>query len=133
MISAFLTVLATALSLLVVDIIFKGVSIANFPAAMLAALVIGLINGSVKPVFSALSLPINIVTLGAFSLVVNGFCFWLASILVPGFAVSGLAAFIVAPVILSLTNTLINNYFIEKNLVLNSGGGIDSKTNLPSR
>lgn len=131
MISAFLTVLATALSLLVVDIIFPGVSIANFPAAMIAAVVVGLINGSVKPVFSALSLPINIVTLGAFSLVVNGFCFWLASVVVPGFAVRGLVAFIAAPVILSLTNTLINNYFVEKNLALNASGSIN-KTNLPS-
>ncbi|AFZ02270.1 phage holin family protein [Calothrix sp. PCC 6303] len=131
MISVFLTVLATALSLLVVDIIFPGVSIANFPAAMIAAVVVGLINGSVKPIFSTLSLPINIVTLGAFSLVVNGFCFWLASVVVPGFAVRGLVAFIAAPVILSLTNTLINNYFVEKNLALNSGGSIN-KTNLPS-
>jgi putative membrane protein len=132
MVSTFLTVLATALSLLVVDIIFPGVVIANFPAAMLAAVVVGFINGSVKPIFSALSLPINIVTLGAFSLVVNGFCFWLASVIVPGFAVRGLAAFIVGPVILSLTNTLINNYFAEKNPALNSTDNMNRKVNLPS-
>jgi putative membrane protein len=132
MISPLLTVIATALSLLVVDIIFPGVAIANFPAAMIAAVVVGFINGSVKPIFSTLSLPINILSLGAFSLVVNGFCFWLASVIVPGFAVHGLAAFIVGPVILSLTNTLINNYFVEKNLALNSGESINSKANLPS-
>jgi putative membrane protein len=131
MISTFLTVLATALSLLVVDIIFPGVAIANFPAAMIAAVVVGFINGSVKPIFSTLSLPINIATLGAFSLVVNGFCFWLASVIVPGFAVRGLAAFLVGPVILSLTNTLINNYFVEKNLALSSSN-VNSKANLPS-
>lgn len=114
MLSSFLTILGTALSLLVVDIIFSGVNIANFPAAMVAALVIGLINSGVKPVISLISLPINILSLGAFSLVINGLCFWLASLFVPGFKVGGLLAFILAPVLLSLVNTFLSNYFAEK-------------------
>ena len=64
--ATFLTAIATALSLLIVDLVVPGVNIANFPAAMIAALVIGLINGSVKPVLSTLSLPLNFLTLGAF-------------------------------------------------------------------
>ena len=114
MLGSFLTILATALSLLVVDIIFSGVNIANFPAALVAAFVIGLVNTGVKPVISLLSLPLNILSLGAFSLVVNGLCFWLASLFVPGFKVAGLLAFIVAPVILSFVNTFISKYFAEK-------------------
>ena len=114
MLGSLLAILATALSLLVVDIIFSGVSIANFPAALIAAAVIGVINAGVKPVISLLSLPINILSLGAFSLVINGLCFWLASLLVPGFRVAGLIAFIVAPIILSLVNTFLNKYFAEK-------------------
>lgn len=114
MLGTLLTLLATALSLLVVDIIFPGVNLANFPAAMLAAAAIGVVNGVARPVLSILSLPINILSLGAFSLVVNGFCFWLASLFVPGFYVSGLLAFILAPVILSAVNTFLNNYFGEK-------------------
>lgn len=114
MLGSFLTILATALSLLVVDIIFPGVNLANFPAAMVAALVIGVVNAGVKPVISLLSLPLNILSLGAFSLVVNGLCFWLASLLVPGFRVAGLIAFIVAPIILSLVNTFISKYFAER-------------------
>lgn len=115
MLGTLLTLLATALSLLVVDIIFTtGVNLANFPAAMVAALVIGIFNSSVKPILSILSLPINILSLGAFTLVINGFCFWLASLFVPGFQVHGLIAFLVAPVILSLVNTFISNYFAEK-------------------
>jgi putative membrane protein len=113
--ATFLTALATALSLLIVDIIFPGVDIANFPAALIAALVIGLINSSVKPVISTLSLPLTFVTLGGFSLIVNGICFWLVSVLVPGFRVEGIIAFILAPVVLSLANTLISKYFTEKN------------------
>ncbi len=117
MLGTFLTILATALSLLVVDIIFPGVSIANFPAALIAAASIGIINAAVKPVISLLSLPFNILTLGGFSLVVNGLCFWLASLFVPGFRVAGLIAFLVGPVILSSTNTLIGKYFGEKGLL----------------
>ena len=114
MLRTLLTLLATALSLLVVDIIFPGVDLANFPAAMLAAVVIGIMNSSVRPFLSLLSLPINILSLGSFTLVINGLCFWLASLFVPGFKVTGLLAFIIAPVVLSLTNTFLDNYFAEK-------------------
>jgi putative membrane protein len=114
MLGKLLTIVATALSLLVVDILFKGVYLANFPAAMIAAVVIGIVNVAIKPILSLLSLPVTILTLGAFSLVVNGLCFWLAAVLVPGFKVSGLLAFILAPVVLSVVNTLIGNYFTER-------------------
>jgi putative membrane protein len=65
-------------------------------------------------VLSALSLPITFLTLGAFSLVVNGLCFWLAALLVPGFTMHGLLAFVLSPVILSTATTFLNNYFVEK-------------------
>lgn len=111
-----LNTLIAALSLLIVDIVVPGVTLANFPAAMLAGVAIGFVNGAVKPVLSLLSLPINFLTLGAFSLVVNGFCFWLASLLVPGFAVSGLLAFILGPIVMSLGTTFLNSYFADKRL-----------------
>lgn len=114
MLGTLLTLLATALSLLVVDIIFPGVDLANFPAALIAAIAIGAVNSFIKPVISALSLPLNYLSLGAFSLVVNGLCFWLAAVAVPGFRVSGLLAFILAPVILSVVNTFLSKYFAEK-------------------
>lgn len=114
MLGSLLTLLATALSLLVVDIIFPGVNLANFPAALIAAVAIGVVNASVRPVLSFLSLPLNFLSLGSFSLVVNGLCVWLASIFVPGFRVSGILAFILAPVILSLVNTFLSNYFVER-------------------
>ncbi len=110
----FLNTLITALSLLIVDIIVPGVNLANFPAAILAGVAIGFVNGAVRPVLSFLSLPINFLTLGAFSLIVNGICFWLASLLVPGFTVSGLLAFILGPVVLSLGTTFLNSYFASK-------------------
>jgi putative membrane protein len=116
MLSFLITTLTTALGLLVVDLAIPGVTIATFPAALLAAVSIGLVNGFVKPVLSALSLPITFLTLGSFSLVVNGLCFWLASLFVPGFAVHGFLAFILAPVVLSLATTFLNKYFAEKGI-----------------
>ncbi|NDJ23762.1 phage holin family protein [Nostoc sp. B(2019)] len=132
MLTPFLTALATALSLLIVDLVVPGVNIANFPAAMIAALVVGLINGSVKPVLSALSLPLNFLSFGAFSLVINGLCFWLAAVLVPGFSVNGIIGFLLGPVILTFANTFINNYFVEKNL-LSSSSDVKTQGELPSR
>ncbi|MHC5597424.1 MAG: phage holin family protein [Nostoc sp.] len=131
MLTPLLTALATALSLLIVDLVVPGVNIANFPAALIAALVIGLINGSVKPVLSALSLPLNFLSFGAFSLIVNGLCFWLAAVLVPGFAVRGIIGFLLGPVILTFANTFINNYFVERSLL--TGSGVKSQSELTSR
>lgn len=110
-----LTTIATALSLLVTDLAVPGVDVATFPAAIIAGLVLGLVNSTIKPVLATLSLPINLLTLGLFSLVVNGLCFWLASILVPGFGVHGLIAFIAGPIVLSLVNTFLSRYFAERN------------------
>lgn len=109
-----LTTLITALNLLIADLLLPGVVLANFPAAIVAAISIGFVNAFVKPVVSLLSLPVTILTLGAFSLVVNGFCFWLASVFVPGFAVHGFLAFVLGPIVLSLGTTFLGNYFVEK-------------------
>ncbi|MTJ06213.1 phage holin family protein [Anabaena sp. UHCC 0204] len=118
MLGYFFIALATALSLLIVDLVVPGVNIANFPSALIAAAVIGLINSGIKPTLTTLSLPLTYLTLGGFSLVVNGICFWLASILVPGFQVQGFLAFLLGPVVLSLANTFLSKYFAEKGLEL---------------
>jgi putative membrane protein len=110
------TTLATALGLLIVDLTVPGVDIANFPAAMLAAVAVGGVNSTIRPVLSLLSLPINFLSLGLFSLLVNGFCFWLAALFVPGFTATGLLAFLLGPVILSFGSTFLNNYFADKKI-----------------
>jgi len=114
LIGSALTVLATALSLLVVDIVFPGIDLSTFPAALVGGGAIGIVNAVIKPVISLLSLPLTFLSLGAFSLIVNGFCLWLASLLVPGFKVAGPLAFILAPILLSFVNTLLGKYFAGK-------------------
>lgn len=114
-----LTTLTTALSLLVVDFFVPGVAIATFPVAIGAALSIGFINSAIKPVVNLFSLPITFLSLGSFYLVINGFCFWMATLLVPGFTVHGLFSFLIAPIALSMVSTLLTQFFISK--------GIDKK------
>lgn len=118
MIGILLTWLTTALSLLVVDLVVPGVDFAtdNFVIPLLAAIAIGLVNSGIRPILRLLSLPLTFLSFGLFSLVVNGLCFWLASVLVPGFYVSGILGFILGPVVLSLVSTFLNRYFAEKDL-----------------
>ncbi|MBW4465962.1 MAG: phage holin family protein [Pegethrix bostrychoides GSE-TBD4-15B] len=128
MLGYFLTTLVTALSLLIVDLTVPGVDITSFPSALIAGVAIGLVNALIKPVLSLLSLPVTFLTLGLFSFVVNGICFWLASVLAPGFIVQGVVAIILGPVILSLISTLLNKYFGERGFGLlgSSEKAIDS-------
>ena len=79
--------LISAASVYLVAYIVPGVSIDNAWTALIAALVIGLINALVRPILLFLTLPINILTLGLFTLVINALMFWLASSVVKGFTV----------------------------------------------
>lgn len=78
-----------AVGLLVVAYILPGIVVASFWSAMWAALVLGLINMLVKPLFVLLTLPITIVTVGLFLFVINALLFWLAGSILKGFQVNG--------------------------------------------
>jgi putative membrane protein len=112
--SILLSGIATALSLLVVDLIVPGVTITTLTAAAIAAVSVGVVNAFVRPILQTVTMPINVISFGAFSLIVNGLCLWLASLVVPGFYVSGLIGFLVGPLVLSAVNTFIGNYFDKK-------------------
>ena len=78
-----------AVALLVVAYLLPGISVASFGSALMAALVLGLLNMLVKPVLVLLTLPITIVTLGLFLIVLNALLFWFAGTVLRGFQVSG--------------------------------------------
>ncbi len=84
--------LLSAAALLTVAYLYSGVVISSFGAAMLAALVMGLLNAVVRPILVVLTLPVTVVTLGLFLFVINALMFWAASGLLAGFAVSGFVA-----------------------------------------
>jgi len=78
-----------ALSLIVVASVVPGVAVRSFPIAILAAVVIALVNALIRPFIELLSLPITILTFGLFSLVINALMFGLAAWFTPGFTVDG--------------------------------------------
>lgn len=78
-----------AVALLAVTWLVPSIQVSGFGAALVAALVLGLINTLVRPVLVFLTLPITVLTLGLFYLVLNALLFWLASALLPGFAIDG--------------------------------------------
>lgn len=78
-----------AVALLIVAYILPGITVASFWSALIAALVLGLLNTLVKPLLVLLTLPITIVTLGLFLLVLNALVFWFVGSILRGFQVEG--------------------------------------------
>lgn len=66
-----------------------SIHVASFGSALLAALILGLVNALVRPVLLVLTLPVTLLTLGLFIFVLNGLMFWLAGSLIEGFVVAG--------------------------------------------
>lgn len=112
--SLFLSGLATALSLLVVDLVVPGVRIETITAAAIAAVAVGLVNAFIKPILQMVALPITVLSFGFFALVVNGLCLWFSSLAVPGFYITGIIGFLLGPVVLSFVSTTLSNYLDKK-------------------
>lgn len=77
-----------AAALMVVAHFYPGIAIANFTTAIIAAVVIGLLNCTIRPILGILALPITILTLGLFTFVLNAAMFWLASKFLGGFHIT---------------------------------------------
>jgi putative membrane protein len=100
--------LLLASALLLVAHLYSGVAVASFGAAMIAALVIGLLNTLVRPVLVLLTLPVTLVTLGLFLFVINALMFWAAAEFLEGLQVSGFGAALVGSVLYSLCAMVID-------------------------
>ena len=110
MFKSFIKWVLFALALILVAKMTPGVEISGFLAALIAAVVIGFINIFIKPVITILTLPINILTLGLFTLIINAVLFALAAVLVPGFSVGGFIPALVGSILFSILSMLINMY-----------------------
>jgi putative membrane protein len=76
--------------------------VANFTAALLAAVVIGFANVLVKPILVILTLPITLLTLGLFLLVINGLLFWFVGHLLQGFSVNSVLTGVIGALVYSV-------------------------------
>jgi putative membrane protein len=101
--------LLSAAALLAVGYLYSGVVIGSFGAAMVAALVIGLLNTIVRPVLVVLTLPVTVVTLGLFLFVINALMFWGAAGVLDGFAVRGFGAALLGSLIYSVLGMVVDS------------------------
>lgn len=101
--------LLVAFLLLLVEKIVPGVAIEGLYVAIIAAVVLGLLNAIVRPILVILTLPISIVTLGLFIFVINAGLFMFAASFLEGFAVEGFWAALLASVLVSIGSTIGNS------------------------
>lgn len=105
-----LRTLIAMLGLFLASRILPGVTIAGTGTFILAALLLGLVNGVVRPIAFVLTLPITIVTLGLFLFVLNAAMFGLVAALLDNFSVSGFWSAVFGAIIVSITSTVASWY-----------------------
>ncbi|GAB2544798.1 phage holin family protein [Gracilibacillus alcaliphilus] len=99
-----------ALVLMLLDYLFAGFFIDGFWIALLASVILSVLNMIVKPILVVLTLPITIVTLGLFLLVINAVTLWLTQIILGSyFVIEGFGIAIISAIIISILNTFINS------------------------
>ena len=100
--------LLLAAALLLVAYLYPGVTVTNFGAAMIAALLLGLLNAVVRPLLVLLTLPVTLLTLGLFLFVINALMFWAAASVLDGFSVTGFGAALLGSLIYSIAGMVID-------------------------
>ena len=91
-------------AIIITAYLLPGVAVEGFLAALVTALILGLINAIIRPVLILLTLPLNILTLGLFTLVINALLIMLAATIVPGFAVQGFWWALLFGIVLAIVN-----------------------------
>ncbi len=99
------------IALLLVAYLFHGIVITNVISLILAVIVISFINVYVKPILLILTLPINILTIGIFTFIINGLLFALAAFIVPGFAIMDFSTAVFGSVFYSIFSIFLNALF----------------------
>lgn len=101
----------SAIALLITSRLVNGFDLKDFKGAMIASLVIGFLNAIIRPILFILTLPINILTLGLFTFVLNGIILRIAAGILPSFKIDGWITAIKAAVILMIVQLLLNLVF----------------------
>ncbi|NMC35769.1 phage holin family protein [Candidatus Beckwithbacteria bacterium] len=99
----------SALAVFATAYLLSGVTVDGFLTALIVALVLGIINAILKPILLILTLPINILTLGLFTFVINAALVLLASHLISGFAVAGFFWALLFSFVVSVINSLLGS------------------------
>ncbi len=101
--------LISALSLVIVANVIRGFQLSGFGAALIAAIVVGFVNGTLGFILKLITFPLSIITLGLFWFVINALMLKLAAALVPGFRIDGFLPAFLGAIVLSLVNMVLQH------------------------
>jgi putative membrane protein len=113
MIQLLLVWLINAVALIAVAYLMPGVSVASFTTALVAALVLGLVNAVIRPLLVLLTLPVTIITLGLFIFVLNGLLFWFVGSFIQGFVVAGFWPGVFGAIVFSLISWFLSALLLK--------------------
>jgi putative membrane protein len=105
-----LNILLTGIAVAIADYVIPGVALNSFVTALVAGVILGLVNALIRPIVLVLTLPINVLTFGLFTFVINALMIMLVAAVVPGFAVGGFWSALLFSVIVSLLKMMFNAY-----------------------
>jgi putative membrane protein len=100
--------LVNTVALVAVAYLMPSITVSDFTAALVAALVLGLVNAVVRPVLVLLTLPVTILTLGLFIFVLNGLLFWGVASWIEGFGVAGFWSGVLGAILFSIVSWLLS-------------------------
>jgi putative membrane protein len=106
--------LISALAIVISAYLLPGVHVSGFITALVVAVVLGAVNGFLRPILVLLTLPITILTLGIFLLVLNTLLIMLVASIVPGFVIDGFWWAFIFGIVLALVNTVLNSAAKDK-------------------
>jgi putative membrane protein len=109
-----LTWLINAVALLALPYLFTSIHVDTFTTALIAALVLGLVNTLIRPLLVLLTLPVTLLTLGLFIFVINGLLFWFVGSFVKGFAVGGFWAGVFGAIVYSIISWLLSALILKR-------------------
>ena len=101
--------LVNALALYITALLLPGIQLRGVVATLIAAAILGIVNAIIRPLLVLLTLPLNIVTLGLFTFVINALMLLLTSALVPGFTIRGFGWALVGAIVLSVISFLLTH------------------------
>jgi len=102
--------LLSAVAIIITAKLIPGIQVASFWTAIWLALLLGLINAVIRPILVLVTLPINILTLGLFTFVINGLLVMFASSIIKGFGVGGFLNAVLFSIVFSVISYLLNKF-----------------------
>jgi putative membrane protein len=107
--SLLIALVVNVAALMATAYLLPGFDIDNWTTAIVAAIILGAVNTFIRPIFLFLTAPLNLLTLGLFTFVVNAIMLWLVTLIVPGFVINGVLNAVIAAIVLAVISTILSH------------------------